>query len=250
MKKLIVAVGFVFLVIVAFLVCQETSFKSLSQRNVVITETAKVETPTTTPTKGPTETPTTTSTVTSTSSPTATVTATSTATPVTMADPSPGYTFYGTQLEFLVKNFGWTYEISSCASGYLGVGNVLTGDSDSCAIRLYAPAKDRSVGLYLISANRYVFPEGSNRAKPYDYWLYVYTGSVLSNGTEWQYYKASELWDKLRELGFYEESNSTDLRCSGPERPTVQKFIPLSQDEFDTVQEHPELFPVWGNFCE
>ncbi len=182
--------------------------------------------------------------------PTETATPKPTATTPFLATPRAGYTFYGTQLKFLEENFGWSYEVSSCASGYWGVSNVKVGDFDSCAIRLYPLKKDRSGGVYLFRANQYKFAEGSSTATPYNYRLYLYAGKALDSDVNWGSLSGTVLWDELTNTGFYDTVRSESSACNVTLGPSIQRIYPLSWDEYEVIVENPHLFPLWVEYCK
>lgn len=255
MKPKTAVIALALLVVSATIVAVVTQSEDTPEIVNTITSTVLIYSPTATTTKAeiPTQIPTNTVTASpaATYEPTQTPSPTETPTPTVLftATPRTGFTFYGSQLEFMRENFGWFYEVIGCAQGYSGVGNVYTADPKSC-VRLVPSKGERVTKAYLLMANYWYFAPGSGMGVPQRYMLYFFEDAhLLFDGIDYWLdigYDATIgiFVDEVPDL--YEQVTSQygiDVNFGGLTLP--HKVIPLTEEEYEVVVSMPGLFPVW-----
>jgi len=190
--------------------------------------------PTSTSTPRPTYTITATNTVTCT--PTVTGTSTPTITPTSVV--YEGYTFYGTQLEFLRRNLGWRYTVKPCISWLVGIESIKSDEPEEC-LAVISPKKDvvRAGQYYLIRAYfTDTYPDQPLRLFPSDIKLYLHEGPIPD---------PNNLFEKTNGLTYdqvTEENINTVLI-----HPAIWTYYRLAREEYEILVEHQDLF---SNFLD
>lgn len=178
--------------------------------------------------------------------PSSTATSTATRTPVLSATPLSGYTFYGSQLEFLRTNLGWNYETSVCGNGLNGVANAVVNKPDSCVIGIYQPKRTVTPGNYLFLANFYKFAKGSNVSTSYAYMLYPYNGPFIDPDVNWSVYNPTSVWEWVHETKFMQNvASEYELNFPDDLPPDPLKIIPVTAEEYSLILSRPDIFPGW-----
>lgn len=178
---------------------------------------------------------------------TPTMTVTATPTVITTALPQEGYTFFGTQLKFLVENAAWCYTLHNCESTMVGVGNILLADAGRCP-SISVPNADRSDGSYLLQASYYWLPPDSsnNWAMPYGHKFYLYKGDMIDPTIPWLQLSPNGTTNAILEgYNFVWEMSVEISEALGVDviLPSPLKIFPLSASEYGLVSSRPDLFP-------